>query len=383
MNRESRIQAAQPAGVEQAVADGLATMGNPGRLTIILNDPQRHTDSRTVLDLLGQVVDPRECRILIATGSHSIAQAQRLTFVESLIVGSPFGDIAWHDARSPDLVRIPGGWACHPWLVQDRPLFAIGSVEPHYFAGFTGAHKTCTIGCCGYEDIQANHAHALEPTSRPARLEGNPVFDGVAGMLAALQARQTVAAVNLIQSGRRIIAAAGGEPLATLKALVPAAEKAFVRTIDMPAEALVADVAGPLARTFYQADKGIKNNEWAVRDGGVLVLSAACPGGIGQDEFVRLLRDAPTYRQAVEIVQQRGYRLGDHKAVKLRYLTDPACRNVRVFAVCPGLSEHDAAVMGLAKAQSVEQALLAAGVNPANTGVLRVADAGNTCVLPE
>jgi hypothetical protein len=67
--------------------------------------------------------------------------------------------------------------------------------------------------------------------------------------------------------------------------------------------------------------------------------------------------------------------------VRLRYLTDPACRGVRVWVVSPGLSGESAAVLGVHRADTVESALREAGVDPAGSDVYRVEDAGNTCVV--
>ena len=367
--------------IDRAVSQALALIGHPRRLTILVNDPQRHTDTRSVLEALTPRIDTGKSRILVATGSHSFSETQRQTFERDLVQGLPFGVVSWHDARAGDLVPVPdGAWRCHPWLLEDRPVLAIGSVEPHYFAGFTGAQKTATVGCASYADIEANHSGALMPDCRPCRLAESPVYEGVAEMLAALGRVQGVAAVNLVQAGPKVLAAAGGEPLASLNALIPIAERTFVRRIGRPVDALIAEVAGPLGDTFYQADKGIKNNEWAVRDGGALVLVAPCPGGIGQDHFYQLLRQAPTYADAAAVVKARGYRLGDHKAVRLRYLTDPRCRNVRVYVVSDGLSPEDAAVLGFTKVATTEDALRQAAVDRSGQGLHHVRDAGNVCV---
>jgi hypothetical protein len=66
--------------------------------------------------------------------------------------------------------------------------------------------------------------------------------------------------------------------------------------------------------------------------------------------------------------------------MRLRHLTDPGRRGVRVFAVCPGLQQADAAILGVRLAASIPEALTLAGCREDAPGVYRVLDAGNTCV---
>ena len=404
--------------VRAALAQACAVLGGVAPELLLINDPQRATATPVVLDEARTLLDLAHTRVVVATGSHSFGPSARATLQRSC-AGTPTGAWSWHDARADNLVELAvcedarppvgnnrpfdegggrassraaaggstwgsmQGWRAHPWVVEARSLLAIGSVEPHYFAGFSGAHKTLTIGCAGYADIARNHAGALEPSCRPCRLAGTPVHEGVVRMLRQLEAGRRLAVVNLFQLGAEVVDAAGGAPLAALEALVPQVEATYLRRIPRAADALVVEVTGVLSCSFYQAEKGIKNSEWAVRDGGVIVLEAACPQGIGQDAFVQLLRSAPTHAAAVAAVQQRGYRLGDHKAVRLRYLTDLATRGVRVFVVSPGISAADAETLGVRKADSAAAALREAGVAPHGTSVYRVADAGNTCVEVE
>jgi len=383
---QPRLSSGRPADVGAAVADALSVLdpAPSDPLTLIVNDPQRHTATRSVLETVCRHVAPARIRILVATGTHHFPDALRRDFARRLCDPPAVREFAWHDCDSPDL-RDVAHWRGHPWLTDESGrgrLLAIGSVEPHYFAGFTGAHKTCTIGCASREAVESNHARALLPDCRPGRIEGNPLCGDVLWMVATLENRASVAAVNLVQAGDHIVAATGGTVRDALDAAIGPAGECFLHTIDAPLDAVVAEVTGPLGRSFYQADKGIKNNEWAVRDGGVIVLVAPCPDGIGQDHFVSLLREARSHDEAVRIVRRRGYRLGDHKAVRLRYLTDPACRGVRVYAVSAGLTDADADVLGLGRADSVPAALADAGIDPTAHAICRVRDAGNCCVLP-
>ena len=363
-------------------------------LTAVINDPQRATRTDLVLRALGELADQAgrpggarsALRILVATGTHRFQPRARADFECALAgrVSMPIESITWHDSRSEDLqwVSRAGTWRANPLLLADSsPLLAIGSVEPHYFAGLAGAHKTVTVGCADYAAIQTNHAAALSPASQPFALAGNPVFDGIAEMLRQLRDYRPVLAVNLLQIGDAIHAAAVGEPLAALHQLAPLVRDTFARTLPAQADALILEVTGPLGVSFYQADKALKNAEQGIRDGGLLILQAPCPEGIGQDHFVSLLRQAPTHQAAREIVLANGYRLGDHKAVRLRHLTDPAARGVRVAIVSEGLSDQHCRLLGFAKSPTVQDALARHGLTPDRHRIYRVADAGNTVVL--
>jgi len=250
-----------------------------GPLLIVVNDPQRDTDTGAVLRALQEISGrrPGDWRILVACGTHRFDAERRAAFEHALTeAAGPFAAVTWHDCRAETMLPVGrhGRWRCNSLLAaSDTPVLVVGSVEPHYFAGLTGAHKTVTIGCADRAAIEANHAAAMSPAAQPFALAGNPVYDGVAAMVADVQAIRPVVAVNLLQAGSQILAAAAGEPLAALARLEPAARERFRCSLEAPADALVLEVTGPLAGSFYQADKAIKNSEDAVRDGGVLVLT--------------------------------------------------------------------------------------------------------------
>ncbi|MCE5279858.1 MAG: lactate racemase domain-containing protein [Planctomycetaceae bacterium] len=367
--------------IPAVVARAVAALGKVGALTLLVNDPQRATDSGAILRALPEHVDPARIRILVATGSHKFPVSDQAAFERSLLDGLSVEQVQWHDGGSASLRPVAGAWRVHPWLLDERPLLAVGSVEPHYFAGFTGAHKTATIGCAAVEDITANHRHAVSPRCRPCRIDDNPVHEGIAGMLAALTELRPVQAINLVQVGRTIADAQTGSPLEALPLAAPAAMNAFCCQAPKLADAIVAQVEGPLGVSLYQADKGIKNTEWALREGGALILEAPCPKGIGQHQFTNVLKRAASYDEACAVVEKDGYRLGDHKALRLRYLTDRKYRNVRLMIVSPGLTDEDAALLGATRYACVGDALKAAGVDASRNTAYCVKDAGNVCLV--
>ncbi len=351
---------------------------------IIVNDSHRSTRTRETLLAIAQWLNERKMsrrfRLLVATGTHVIADDEKQAFERDTFsdTGLTLKEIQWHDSRDDGYLVAFKDWHIHPWLAQSTTIIAIGSVEPHYFAGLTGAHKTVTIGCMGMADIQQNHAHALSPHSDVLRLDGNPVFDGAAKVVRALQnAGKRIVAVNQIVCGEHILFVAVGDPIDTLYELLPKVEEIYVHKLDAPVDCLELRVPLPLGRSMYQADKALKNNHLAVRDGGGIILDAPCPDSIGDDAFINLLRRCESYAQAVLTVEQDGYKLGDHKAVKLRHLTDPKSRGVRVAIVTHHISDGDAQVLGMRRFDDVSsaRAWLAEVVNPADK-YLAIEDAG-------
>jgi hypothetical protein len=150
------------------------------------------------------------------------------------------------------------------------------------------------------------------------KLEGNPVYEAIAAVVRGLHDDgKKLFAVNEVLAEGGLVACTAGDPIEALSRGLPAVRRVFSRSLSKPVDLIVARVAPPLDKSLYQADKGIKNVEAAVRDGGVILLEARCEEGVGIDRFFSLMERAPTYRKTLELVQKNGYTLGDHKAERL------------------------------------------------------------------
>lgn len=300
------------------------------RPVVLVNDDDR-VMYRYLPDVLADLWQdaPGTAQVVVATGTHKggdpAAYRDRLG-------GVPLG---LHDCDDAAAHGKLGDVALDRRVLEADLVVAIGSVEPHYFAGWTGAHKTTSIGVMARRSVERNHIHAMEPTSQPLALEGNPVHDGIARAVALLDRRTRLVCVNhVLDEEGSPLEAAVGTWRGSLERCLEAARARYVRDLPRPADLVVARVEGPLAKNLYQADKGIKNHEAVVKDGGDLVLEAPLPRGVGPDRFLRLLEQAPDLAAARAQVARDGYLLGDHKAVRWRALE---ARGVRIRIVSPQL----------------------------------------------
>jgi len=339
------------AGIASAAMRALA---DTKPVTLVVNDTHRPTDSSSFIKAVFAVLDERvppaaerKFRLLVASGTHTADEPERRQHERSVLQGfrERFDQVEWNAADDDSRQIEMGGYRFHRWMGEGGLFIACGSTEPHYFAGVTGAHKTLTVGVMGRQSIEANHAHAMSRDAAGLRLYGNPIHEGIVDALSVLRAAGSeLLCMNQLVVEGRAAAIWSGDPIAALDAAVPTVRRVFAYRCETAVDVVIASVEPPLDRDLYQADKGIKNCEAAVRDGGILLVDAACHRGVGIMHFLDLLRNAPTHADALRVVAQRGYRLGDHKAVRLRALTDE--RGVRLAIVSRNLGPDMEAVLG-------------------------------------
>lgn len=324
----------------------------------IINDPERPTRS----DLLFQELfkrcptPPPPLALFIATGSHQFSSLEKERFLHKILGHylSAFQATYWN-TLTDSFVSFGSGVAyfLNQILLQYPYWILVGSVEPHYFSGITGAHKTLAIGCANLDALKTNHEMALHPQARIFQCTGNPVFEDQRKRYEQAKnlARQ-VLSVQFMQHQDTILDAFIGEALDGLNVLAPRAQKQFTKILQKPVKQMLLTVEGPLGVSLYQAEKAIKNNEWVVENGGTMVLKAPCPKGIGPDRFLRLLKQYTSYQEAVQAYAP--YQLGDHKALKLLYLVDPQERGVKLLICSEGITEEQASAVKMQKISEEE-----------------------------
>lgn len=290
-------------------------------LLVIVNDQTRPTPTRLVLEAIESILDETDTSFIIATGVHRgpTDEEYRQIFGDRLYE-KYCARIMVHDARRDEMVYLGTSRAGTEMYVNkagveaDR-ILAIGSVEPHYFAGYTGGRKSFLPGIASYRTIEQNHEHAMEPGAKSLALEGNPVHEDMIDALHVVK-KEIFSIMTVLDRNHSIYAVTAGDIYGAFEEAIDRAEEVFVAEITKKAEVVVTAAKYPMDIDLYQSQKAIDNGKLALADGGIMILVSSCRDGVGEYAFVKLLSSADTPGGVFEEIK-KGYKLGYHKAGKM------------------------------------------------------------------
>jgi nickel-dependent lactate racemase len=292
---------------------------------VIVNDAKRPTPTARVLKHMSTGLRTvQRITYLVATGTHRAPTRDEIARILGDTAHSG-ARVAVHDAKDSSAVchlgRTSRGTdvSISRAVTEASRIVVIGSVEPHYFAGFTGGRKAFLPGVAAYETVRQNHSHALHPGSQLMALAGNPVHEDMMDALGFMDDRRIFAVMTVLDASHRICGAFAGDIRATFELAVDRARSVYSVPVERKADIVVAIAESPSDTDLYQAHKAIESGKLALAEGGILILVAACPEGLGNDAFVRQLSSSNRPEDVAHDVGLE-YRLGDHKAVKLAEL---------------------------------------------------------------
>jgi lactate racemase len=337
-------RAEDPAGVLRRALEGpgaglrafLSQAVSP--LLVVVNDATRPTPSAEVLRVIREDLEQwlgtperfeaadRELSFVVATGTHRVALPQEL----EKIFGTEFlqghaARVSSHDAkdngRLVHLGRTSRGTEIqvNRLLAEAHSVILINSVEPHYFAGYTGGRKSLFPGLAGYDTVWANHALSMTPGSESLILQGNPVHEDLEEALAiGIDGKHVFSIQMVLDNDHRVGFAAAGSLQDTFSRAVAVADSQFVLDVERRYEVVVAAAPHPMDCNFYQTNKAIQSGALAVRDGGVLIVVSECPFGLGENQTLYdMLAAAESPAEALERADLEEYRLGVQQATRI------------------------------------------------------------------
>lgn len=343
-------------------------------------DVTRPFPAKAVLPVLLDELPGRRVRLVVATGSHRACTPAELDamFGPDILAAV---ELVQHDADDraahARLGDVPG--SSLPALVDRAFLEAdaritLGFVEPHFFAGFSGGPKMVAPGLAALETIQELHSAARIGDARATWgvVEGNPVHDPVR----AIGERASVTfALDVALAADKSIAAVFAGDLAPEHAAACAHVRATAMVgVPAPYDVVVTTNSGyPLDQNLYQCAKGLKAAAGIVRDGGTVILAAACEDGLpAHGRYADLLATAGTPRAFLDRLARGDIRERDQWQVQVQAAI---CERARVLAKTPGVADDDLRAAWMTPIDDVGAALAEA--------IAAVGPGARAAVLPE
>jgi len=286
---------------------------------LIVNDMDRSTPTAKVLDYVFPVLkDTKELNVIVASGSHRLPNEDELKVIFGKYYDFFKKKIIFHKAKDEESLRYLGKTKrgtevfINKNIFEADKIFVIGSIEPHYFAGFTGGRKAFLPGVAGYKTIEMNHRLALEEGTLPLKLKDNPVHEDMEEVIKFFNRKNILSFQVIYISGRGIVDASCGDILDSFYSLIPKARDIFSYKMEKKADFVITCARPPLDRTLYQAHKAIENVIQGVKEGGIILLISFCEEGIGGKVFFEHL----TSRTPDEILKEvkENFKLGYQKS---------------------------------------------------------------------
>ncbi|MBW1997196.1 MAG: nickel-dependent lactate racemase [Deltaproteobacteria bacterium] len=286
--------------IESEPLSGLAGKGKTA--CILICDITRPVPNGIILPplidtLVRSGVSKEHILILVATGLHRPNEGDEL----KEIVGSEkvFKEIRIenHFARDRDAHVDLGKTSSGIPIMLDRRFveadikIAVGLVEPHFMAGYSGGRKVVAPGAAYQDTILMFHTAKILEHCKSANcvIDGNPLHDTLIEIVRRVGG---ILAVNVvIDEERRIGFINFGDIKASHLLAVDFMRKYAEVPIARKFKVIITTSAGyPLDRTYYQTVKGMVGVIDILEPGGTIIIASECSEGMGSAEFVEAQR---------------------------------------------------------------------------------------------
>jgi lactate racemase len=297
-------------------------------LLILVNDETRPTPTGRVLEGLWPRISGLNFKILVATGTHRPSREENLEKMFHPLWPELRGKVLFHDSRQEGTMIFLGTTfrgtrvlLNSQIMLADRVL-AIGSVEPHYFAGYTGGRKLIVPGIAAYSTIVSNHSLAMDPGAQPLKLLGNPLHEDLMEALQFLTMPPIFSIQLVLTPDHSVAAVFAGSLLKSFLEATRKADEVFTVPFREKADILVSVALPPMDLDLYQSQKPIEHGKLALKEDGILILVMPCGQGGGPGDFQDLLSQTGEFEQARRLLFQP-YRLGFHRISRnLRFVSE-------------------------------------------------------------
>jgi lactate racemase len=288
------------AAMKQTVAACADFLGDSQRVLVLVNDYTRPTPNAPILAALKPVLSGRDFKTLVCLGTHRApTEAEFATifgpdFLQSSIVNRQ-SSILCHNSKDKSRLFFLGktSFGTDVWLnkelVWTDKVITINSIEPHYFAGYTGGRKGFLPGIAAYDTIAQNHNMVTRPGSTTFGLEGNPVHEDMNE--AAKMIPRPVFSIQLVQDrNHRLLSIRSGDLFKSFDEATADAHTVFAVPVKEKADIVLSVLGPPSNINFYQAQRAVEFARPVLKNPSVHITVSACYDGVGNDSFIKIFQ---------------------------------------------------------------------------------------------
>lgn len=242
--------------------------------------------------LIDAGADPDSITVLVATGLHRPNEGEELReLIGSDRVLQTVKVINHFARRDEDHVLLGNTPRGMPVKLDRRFLsaevrIAVGLVEPHFMAGYSGGRKLIVPGIAHQDTIRVLHSAGMLNHEKVANcmIDGNPLHEE---QLYAIEMAGGSLAINtVIDEDRNLSFVNFGEIVQSHLDAVSFARPYFEIPVPRKYQTVITSAAGyPLDRNYYQTVKGMVGAAGILAPGGDLFIVSECSEGLGTAEY--------------------------------------------------------------------------------------------------
>ena len=322
--------------LENPIGTGkLSSIVKPGeKIVIITSDVTRPMPSKLVLpplvdELLRGGASYADITVVFALGSHRKHSEEEKRY---LVGDEIYNKIKCVDSDVTQCRTLGTTSRGTPVEIFDEVANAdrricLGNIEFHYFAGYSGGAKAIMPGVSTRAAIQANHSAMVQEAARAGAINDNPVRQDIEEVVKFVPIDFILNVV--LDENKQIIKAVAGHHVEAHREGCRFLDSLYKVEIPRKADIVVTTQGGyPKDINLYQAQKALDNAKHAVRDGGIIILLAACTEGYGEGVFEKWIRNSTSPDDLITKIRSN-FELGGHKAAAIALVEKKA----RIFIV--------------------------------------------------
>lgn len=348
-------------------APPLATIVKPGQTVVITHtDITRATPNHQMLPILlaeleSAGVKRQDITLLNGLGTHRPQTQAELQAMLGEAIVRDYRCVQHNAFDDPHLVSLGHTSLGHPVRVNRLFLetdirILTGFIEPHFVAGFSGGPKGVLPALAGAESVLSNHGYAMiaHPKATWGVTDGNPLWEEMREI--ALKTRPTFLLNVTLNADRQITGVFAGDMLAAHADGCAFVKKSAMVPLAHPYDIVITTNSGyPLDQNLYQSVKGMSAAHRIIREGGAMILAAACEDGLpAHGNYVALLKEGKTPQGILDMIAQPGFSVPDQWQVQLQAMIQKRCD---VYVYSDGLTDDQIRKAILFPCRNIERTL--------------------------